>query len=208
MTIRVWGYLREYEQEKEEILAAIQGVLASGSLILGDNVKLFEQEFAGYCGVRYGVGVNSGTDALFLGLKALGIGEGDEVITVANTAVPTVSAIVSAGAVPRFVDINPDTYLMDTAQIEKAITANTKCILPVHLFGQCVNMDEVLRLAKNHNIKVLEDCAQSHGAVFKEKRRGLCPMSQLFPFIPRRSLAVMGTAAWSLLTMKNYTENF
>ena len=107
MTIRVWGYLKEYEQEKEEMFAAVKNVLESGTLILGDNVKLFEQEFAGYCGVRYGVGVNSGTDALFLGLKALDIGEGDEVITVSNTAVPTVSAIVSTGAVPRFVDIDP-----------------------------------------------------------------------------------------------------
>ena len=170
MTIRVWGYLKEYQQEKEEILDAIQGVLASGSLILGDNVKLFEQEFAGYCGVRYGIGVNSGTDALFLGLKALGIGDGDEVITVSNTAVPTVSAIVSTGAVPRFVDINPETYLMDTAQIESVITKKTKCILPVHLYGQCVDMDQVRDLAERYRLKVLEDCAQSHGAVFKRQK--------------------------------------
>ena len=105
MTIRVWGYLTEYEQEKEEILAAVRGVFESGTLILGDNVKLFEQEFASYCGVRYGVGVNSGTDALFLGLKALGIGDGDEVITVSNTAVPTVSAIVSTGAILSLIHI-------------------------------------------------------------------------------------------------------
>ena len=192
MTIRVWGYLKEYEQEKNEILDAIQSVLASGSLILGDNVKLFEQEFAEYCGVKYGIGVNSGTDALFLALKALGIGEGDEVITVANTAVPTVSAIVSAGAVPRFVDINPDTYLMDTAQIEQVITANTKCILPVHLFGQCVDMDSVLKLAEKHGVKILEDCAQSHGAVFKGKKAGSLSDVAAFSFYPTKILGGYG----------------
>lgn len=188
----MWGYLKEYEQEKNEILDAIQSVLASGSLILGDNVKLFEQEFAEYCGVKYGIGVNSGTDALFLALKALGIGEGDEVITVANTAVPTVSAIVSAGAVPRFVDINPDTYLMDTAQIEQVITANTKCILPVHLFGQCVDMDSVLKLAEKHGVKILEDCAQSHGAVFKGKKAGSLSDVAAFSFYPTKILGGYG----------------
>jgi len=192
MTIRVWGYLTEYEQEKKEILDAIQGVLASGSLILGDNVKLFEQEFAGYCGVRYGAGVNSGTDALFLGLKALGVGDGDEVITVSNTAVPTVSAIVSTGAVPRFVDINPETYLMDTAQIESAITEKTKCILPVHLYGQCVDMDQVLKLAETHGLKVLEDCAQSHGAVFKGRKAGSLSDAAAFSFYPTKILGGYG----------------
>src|SRR4030042_4307590 len=106
MAIKVWDYLKEYEKEKHEIYAAIEKVLGSGRLILGDSVKNFEEAFAGYCGVKFGVGVNSGTDALFLGLKALGIGTGDEVITVANTAVPTVSAIVSTGATPVFVVID------------------------------------------------------------------------------------------------------
>ena len=192
MTIRVWGYLTEYEQEKEEILAAVKNVLESGTLILGDNVKLFEQEFADYCGVRYGVGVNSGTDALFLGLKALGIGEGDEVITVSNTAVPTVSAIVSTGAIPRFVDIDPATYLMNTAQVERAITEKTKCILPVHLYGQCVDMDRVRDLAETHGLKVLEDCAQSHGAVFKEKKAGAMSDAAAFSFYPTKILGGYG----------------
>ena len=192
MTIWVWAYLKEYEQEKEEIHDAIQSVLASGSLILGDNVKLFEQEFAGYCGVRYGVGVNSGTDALFLGLKALGIGEGDEVITVSNTAVPTVSAIVSAGAIPRFVDIDPETYLMDTARIEWAITEKTKCILPVHLYGQCVDMDRVRVIAEKHGLKVFEDCAQSHGAVFKGEKAGSLSDAAAFSFYPTKILGGYG----------------
>jgi dTDP-3-amino-2,3,6-trideoxy-4-keto-D-glucose/dTDP-3-amino-3,4,6-trideoxy-alpha-D-glucose/dTDP-2,6-dideoxy-D-kanosamine transaminase len=192
MTIRVWAYLAEYEQEKEEIHDAIKSVLASGSLILGDNVNLFEKEFACYCGVRYGVGVNSGTDALFLGLKALGIGEGDEVITVSNTAVPTVSAIVSAGAAPRFVDIDPETYLMDTAHIEGAITKKTKCILPVHLYGQCVDMDRVRDLAERYGLKVLEDCAQSHGALYKGKKAGSMSDAAAFSFYPTKILGGYG----------------
>jgi len=192
MTIRVWAYLREYEQEKEEVFAAVKNVLESGTLILGENVKLFEQEFAGYCGVRYGVGVNSGTDALFLGLKALGVGEGDEVITVANTAVPTVSAIVSTGAVPQFVDINPETYLMDTAQIERALTEKTKCILPVHLYGQCVDMDRVRDLAERYGLKVFEDCAQSHGAVFKGRKAGSMSDAAAFSFYPTKILGGYG----------------
>ena len=167
MAIRVWGYLKEFENEKEEIYAAIYKVLNSGTLILGKGVEKFENKFSKYCGVNYGVGVNSGTDAIFLGLKALGVGTGDEVITVSNTAVPTVSAIVSAGATPRFVDIDANTYLMDTSLLENAITEKTKCILPVHLYGQCVNMHEVNRLADSYGLKILEDCAQSHGAVFK-----------------------------------------
>jgi len=192
MTINVWGYLKEYENEKKEIHSAIEEVLKSGSLILGENVKKFEEEFARYCGVRFGVGVNSGTDALFLGLKALGIGPGDEVITVANTAVPTVSAIVSAGATPRFVDIDHETYLMDTTQLEKAITKKTKCILPVHLYGQCVNMDDVRNIAQRHGLKVLEDCAQSHGATFKGKKAGSMSDLAAFSFYPPKVLGGFG----------------
>ncbi|MFZ2197775.1 MAG: DegT/DnrJ/EryC1/StrS family aminotransferase, partial [Thermodesulfovibrionales bacterium] len=172
MTIKAWNYLKEYEEEKEYIIAAIKDVLDSGVLILGDKVKQFEREFADYCGVRFGVGVNSGTDALFLGLKALDIRPGDEVITVANTAVPTVSAIVSAGAIPRFVDIDPDTYLMDISALKKAVTGKTKCILPVHLYGQCVNMDDVKSIAASYDLKVLEDCAQCHGATFRGEKAG------------------------------------
>ena len=192
MTIKAWDYLREYEDEKEDILAAIKAVLESGVLILGDKVKQFERDFAGYCGVNYGVGVNSGTDALFLGLKALDIHPGDEVITVANTAVPTVSAIVSAGAIPRFVDIDPDTYLMDTAALEKAVTEKTRCILPVHLYGQCVNMDDVRSIADAHDLKVLEDCAQSHGATFRGKKAGSLSDVAAYSFYPTKVLGGFG----------------
>jgi len=192
MSIRVWDYLKEYEQEKEEIHAAIEKVLSSGHLILGESVKSFEEAFAGYCSVKFGVGVNSGTDALFLGLKALGVGTGDEVITVANTAVPTVSAIVAAGATPVFVDIDPETYLMDTALIEKAITEKTKCILPVHLYGQCVNMDDIKRIAGAHGLRIIEDCAQSHGAMFNGRKAGSMSDLAAFSFYPTKVLGGFG----------------
>jgi aminotransferase EvaB len=192
MTIKVWDYLKEYENEKHEIHAAIEKVLNSGRLILGDSVKNFEDGFAGYCGVTFGVGVNSGTDALFLGLKALGIGAGDEVITVANTAVPTVSAIVSTGAVPRFVDIDPETYLMETSLLEKVISEKTKCILPVHLYGQCVNMDKINDVANIYGLKVIEDCAQSHGALFKGRKAGSMSDIAAFSFYPTKILGGFG----------------
>lgn len=192
ITINVWSYLKDYENEKEEIHFAIEEVLRSGVLILGEKVKEFETEFARYCGVRFGVGVNSGTDALFLGLKALGIGERDEVITVANTAVPTISAIVSTGATPRFVDIESETYLMDTSLLEKVINSKTRCILPVHLYGQCVNMDEVSRIARKYDLKVIEDCAQSHGATFKDRKAGSISDLAAFSFYPTKILGGFG----------------
>ena len=201
--IKVWNYLKEYENEKEEIHAAIERVLKSGVLILGESVKKFEEEFAKYCGVKFGVGVNSGTDALFLGLKALGIGSGDEVITVANTAVPTVSAIVSTGATPRFVDIDPETYLMDTSMLEKTITEKTKCILPVHLYGQCVNMDDVRNIADAYGLKVLEDCAQSHGATFNGKKAGSMSDLAAFSFYPTKVLGGFGDGGMVITNDEN-----
>lgn len=190
--IKVWDYLKEYENEKNEIHAAIDTVLTSGWLILGQQVKQFESSFAAYCGVSCGVGVNSGTDALFLGLKAIGVGSGDEVITVSNTAVPTVSAIISTGATARFVDIDPRTYLMDVGLLEKAITKKTKCILPVHLYGQCVNMEKLNEVAQKHGITVLEDCAQSHGAEYRGKRAGSMSALAAFSFYPTKILGGYG----------------
>lgn len=190
--IKVWDYLREYHAEKHEVEAAINQVLESGMLILGDNVRNFEAAFAAYCGLQHGVGVNSGTDALFLALKALDIGPGDEVITVANTAVPTVSAIQATGARTRFVDIDPATYLMDTAQLEAAVGARTRCILPVHLFGQCVDMDAVLTLARARSLHVLEDCAQAHGARQHDRVAGSMAELSAFSFYPTKILGGYG----------------
>jgi len=192
--IKVWDYLKEYEQEKEEVMAALKKVLTSGRLILGESVQNFEAEFAAYCGVRFGVGVNSGTDALFLALKAIGIKEEDEVITVSNTAVPTISAICSTGARPKFVDIDPRTYLMDTKKLKDAVTVKTRCILPVHLYGQCVNMDDILKIAGEYGLKVLEDCAQSHGATFKGKKAGSLGDLAAFSFYPTKILGGYGDA--------------
>src|SRR6185369_9160372 len=121
MPIPLWDYRKEYEEEREDLLAGVDKVLRSGQLILGSSVRAFEEAFARHCGTAHGVGVNSGTDALFLALRALGIGPRDEVITVSNTAIPTIAAIVSTGAIPRFVDIDPRTYLMDIAELEGAL---------------------------------------------------------------------------------------
>lgn len=196
--VKVWDYLSEYEHEKQEIHQAIEDVLTSGQLILGQHVEAFEQSFADYTGVKYGVGVNSGTDALFLAMKALNIGEGDEVITVANTAVPTVSAIVSTGATPKFIDVDPDSLLMDVALIEAAITAATKCILPVHLYGQCVDMHAVQAIADKHGIAILEDCAQAHGATFGDRKAGSMSKIAAFSFYPTKILGGFGDAGMVL----------
>jgi|TARA_B110000967_G_scaffold198613_1_gene231880 aminotransferase EvaB len=192
--IRVWEYLKEFESERDEIMQAIVETLESGMLVLGENVSSFESEFSSYCSSQYGIGVNSGTDALFLGLKALGIGAGDEVITVANTAVPTVSAIQATGATTKFVDIDPDTYLMDTRLLEAAVTERTKCIIPVHLFGQCVDMSEVKAVAERHSLFVLEDCAQAHGAKQNNEMSGSMSDISAFSFYPTKILGAYGDA--------------
>lgn len=192
MAIKVWDYLVEYSKEKKEILSAIEEVLDSGWLILGQKVKDFEKQYANYCGVKHGIGVANGTDAIFLALKALGIGIGDEVITVSNTAIPTVSAIISTGATPVFVDIDKNTYLMDISQIEQVITKKTKCILPVHLFGQCVDMDEINSIAKSHKLFVLEDCAQSQGALYKGQQSGSLSDISTTSFYPTKILGTYG----------------
>ena len=192
MTIHVWDYRQEYEAERADILAAVEQVMRSGRLILGESVRAFEEEFSAYCAVGHGVGVNSGTDALTLGLRVLGIQSGDEVITTANTAIPTVAAIVSAGGTPRFVDIEPDTYLMDAAQLESAVTPRTRCIIPVHLFGQCVDMDAVNAVASRHGIAVLEDCAQCTGARYHGRPSGSMSRLAAFSFYPTKVLGAYG----------------
>jgi len=192
MTIQVWDYRRELEAEKDEVHAAIEKVLASGRLILGEHVRTFEERFAAYCDTRFGVGVGNGTDAIFLALKALDVGPDDEVITVPNTAVPTVSAIASTGAVARFVDVDADTCLMDVSQLERAITPRTKAILPVHLYGQCVDMDAVRRIAAARGLKIVEDCAQSHGALYRGTKAGGMSDAAAFSFYPTKILGGFG----------------
>ncbi len=187
-----WTYLPEYAELEPEILAAVRGVFESGRLILGERVREFEERFAAYVGASHGIGVNSGTDAIFLGLKALGVGPGDEVITVPNTAVPTVSAIRATGAMPVFVDIEPDTYLMDVRQVEERVTPRTKAAVPVHLYGQSVDLDPLLTLAERHGFGILEDCAQSHGARYKGRMTGAIGDIAAFSFYPTKVLGAYG----------------
>ena len=204
--IRVWSYLDELKAEESEIQDAVNSVLHSGTLILGENVKKFEEEFAFWCGAASGVGVNSGTDALFLALKAWGIGEGDEVITVSNTAVPTVAAVGAAGARARFVDVEYESALMDTSRLAEAVNERTKAIIPVHLYGHCVDMDAVGALARERGLKVLEDCAQSHGALQNGRRSGSMGDLAAFSFYPTKILGGYGDGGMILANSEDDDE--
>lgn len=190
--IRYWDYLAAYGASRPEVLRAVDETFSSGRLILGSRVETFEQAFSAWCGCRFGVGVNSGTDALFLALKALGIGPGDEVVTVSNTAVPTVAAIRAAGAMPVFVDVEEDTFLMDAAQAGAAVTPRTRCILPVHLFGQMADMDPLAGIAARKGLALIEDCAQAAGAEYRGRRAGSMGDLAAFSFYPTKVLGGFG----------------
>jgi dTDP-3-amino-2,3,6-trideoxy-4-keto-D-glucose/dTDP-3-amino-3,4,6-trideoxy-alpha-D-glucose/dTDP-2,6-dideoxy-D-kanosamine transaminase len=192
VAISNWTYLPEYAELGPELLEAVREVFESGRLILGSRVREFEQRFASWVGAEQGIGVNSGTDAIFLGLKALGVGPGDEVVTVANTAVPTVAAIRATGANAILVDIEPDTYLMDVGQVEAALTPRVKALLPVHLYGQAVDLDPLLDLARHHGLSLLEDCAQSHGCCYKGRMTGSIGDVGAFSFYPTKVLGAYG----------------
>lgn len=194
MTQYVWGYLREYETEREDILDAVDTVFRSGQLVLGPSVRRFEDEFAAYHGVSHCVGVDNGTNAIVLGLRAIGVGPGDEVITVSNTAAPTIVAIDAVGAVPVFVDVDPDTYLMNVDQVEAAITDRTRCLLPVHLYGQCVDLAPLEALAAKHDLLLFEDCAQAHGARQHGRLAGSTGKAAAFSFYPTKVLGAYGDA--------------
>ncbi len=183
---------RQYQSIEEEIGLAINRVLEKTNFILGDEVDKFEQEFADFCQIKFCVGVASGTDALFLSLKALGVGPGDEVITAPNTFIATTLAISLTGARPVLVDINRETYNIDTAKIEEKITTRTKVILPVHLYGQPAEMDKILSLAQKHNLRVLEDACQSHGAEYHDRRVGGLGDVAAFSFYPAKNLGAYG----------------
>ncbi|OIO52941.1 MAG: hypothetical protein AUJ11_00065 [Parcubacteria group bacterium CG1_02_44_65] len=188
-----------YLSIRNSIDRAIQGVCERGNYILGPDVQAFENEFAYYCGVKYGVANASGTDAIHLALRAFGVGTGDEVITVANTCVPTVVGIEMTGARAVFVDIDPETLTMDPAGIENKINRRTKAILPVHLYGRVCAMDEILGIAKRHRLKVIEDCAQAHGAVFNGKKAGSLGDAGCFSFYPTKNLGGYGDGGMVVL---------
>lgn len=185
---------KQYLSVKKEFLGKIDDIMSRGDFILGQEVRGFEKEFAKYCGVNYAVGLNSGTDALLLSLKALGIGCGDEVIVPVFTFIATSFAVSLAGAKPVFVDIDERTYNIDPKKIEKAITKRTKAIMPVHLFGLCANMPEILKIARKHNLKVVEDAAQAHGAKIKGKASGSMGDLGCFSFYPTKNLSAFGDA--------------
>lgn len=182
----------QYLAHQVEIDTQIRRVLDKGWYILGQEVKAFEAEFASYIGVADGIGVGNGTDALHLALAACGIGQGDEVITVSHTAVATVAAIDLVGATPVLVDIDPTFFTLDPRKLERAITPRTKAIIPVHLYGQPADMVPILQIARQHGIKVIEDCAQAHGATYRGRRVGSWGDMACFSFYPTKNLGALG----------------
>lgn len=190
--IPVLDLTSEIEALWDELMAAIQGVLKSGQFIMGPNVKAFEQEAAAYLGVKYAIGVNSGTDALVIALHAAGIGPGDEVITTPFTFFATAEAVSQVGATPVFVDIEPWTFNINPALIEPAITSRTRAILPVHLYGQAADMDPIIELAEKYNLKVIEDTAQAFGGEYKGRKLGTIGDAGCFSFFPSKNLGACG----------------
>lgn len=182
----------QYLSHQAEIDQAIAAAIDGNRYILGPQTQAFEHEFAAYIGVKYGVGVGSGTEALHLALRACEIGSGDEVITVAHTAVATVAAIEQAGATPVLINIDPITYTIDPKLIEAAITARTKAIVPVHLYGGAADLKPIIDLARRFNLKSIEDCAQAHGAMYHGRRVGSWGDVACFSFYPTKNLGAIG----------------
>jgi dTDP-4-amino-4,6-dideoxygalactose transaminase len=184
----------QHDSIREEINAAIREVMERCEFAGGPFVERFEKEFAAFCDCRYGIGVGSGTEALWLALLALGIGPGDEVITVPNTFMATAEAVSMCGAKPVFVDIDPKTYNMNPDLLERAVTPRTKAIIPVHLFGQTVDMDPIMDIARARRLFVIEDACQAHGAEYKRKRAGSMGDLGCFSFYPGKNLGAYGEA--------------
>jgi dTDP-4-amino-4,6-dideoxygalactose transaminase len=182
----------QYESIKGEIDRAVSTVISQTAFIGGPHLKNFEEAFARFCNVNHCIGVGNGTDAIFIALRSLGIGKDDEVITAANSFIATSEAITVAGAKAVFVDINPRTYNIDVRKIEEKITARTKAIIPVHLYGQPADMDPILKIAKKYNLKVVEDAAQAHGATYKGHQIGAIGDMACFSFYPGKNLGAYG----------------
>jgi dTDP-4-amino-4,6-dideoxygalactose transaminase len=182
----------QYRAHQQAIQDAIARILDGGVYVLGGEVDQFERAFADYCGMAHAVGVGSGTDALILALRALDIGAGDEVITVSHTAVATAAAILATGAVPVLVDIDDTFYTIDPARIEDAITARTKAIIAVHLYGQSAEMDAISEIAKQRGLRLIEDCAQATGGRYRERRIGSLGDIACFSFYPTKNLGAIG----------------
>jgi dTDP-4-amino-4,6-dideoxygalactose transaminase len=192
MKVQFVDLVSQYHSLRDEIHEALEAVMSTASFVLGDAVREFEEDFAAYCGAKHCVGVASGADALHLALRALDIGPGDEVITVANTFIATVNAISLAGAEPVLVDAKDPWYTMDPALLERAITPRTRAIMPVHLYGQPADMDPILEIAARHGLQVVEDAAQAHGARYKGRRAGTMGVCGCFSFYPGKNLGSYG----------------
>lgn len=183
---------RQFRAHEGKIRSAIDRVLSGNSYVMGPEVSSFEAAFARYLGVSNAVGVASGTDALILALRGLGVGAGDEVITVAHTAVATVSAVLASGATPVLVDVEPEFYTIDPTAIERAITPRTRAIVAVHLYGQAADMDRIVPIARKHGLKLIEDCAQATGAAHRGRRLGSLGDIGCFSFYPTKNLGGIG----------------
>lgn len=191
--VRMFDYRQQLAAIRSEILAAVAEVLDSGQLVLGPRVKRFEENFSRWLGsTGESIGVGNGTDAIALALKALGVGTGDEVITVANTAIPTVSAIRMTGATPVFCDVHADTLLMNVDDVAQRITPRTRAMVPVHLFGNAVELDALVALAQQHRLHVVEDCAQSTGTKYHGSSTGMRGDVACFSFYPTKNLGAYG----------------
>tara|TARA_Y100000741_G_scaffold364951_1_gene357986 strand:+ start:4358 stop:5482 length:1125 start_codon:yes stop_codon:yes gene_type:complete len=197
--IKYWNYLREYNNDKK-ILNSVNKVFKSGTLLLGNQLKNFEKNYCKFNKSKFGLGVANGTDALYIALKCLNIGKGDEVITVSNTAIPTVAAIISSGAKVKFVDVGKD-FLIDTNKIIHQINKKTRAIIPVHLYGQMCEMDKIIKIAKKYKLKIIEDCAQSTGATYKGKKAGTLGDIGCHSFYPTKILGAYGDGGF--LTTNN-----
>ena len=195
--IKFWSYENEYKKIGKQLLKSIDKTIKNGSIFFGKQLNIFEKNFVKSNKSKYGVAVGSGTDAILIALKSVNVKAGDEVITVSNTAIPTISAIVNVGAKPRFADIGND-YLINTETIEKLINSKTKAIIPVHLYGQSCDMDKILKLGKKYNLKIIEDCAQAQGAKYKGKSVGTLGDLGCFSFYPTKILGAYGDGGFIL----------
>jgi dTDP-4-amino-4,6-dideoxygalactose transaminase len=206
MNIPFIDFSEQYQAIKNEIYGELEKVFSSGAFILGPQQKKFEEDFAKYCEVKYGVGVNSGTDALYLALAALNVDVGDEVILPTHTFIATALCVSYTGAKPVFVDVEDETYNMDPVSFEKAITKRTKAVIPVQLYGQSANMKEIVAIANKHGIKVVEDACQAHGATYQGKKIGSLGDIACFSFYPTKSLGAFGDAGMVVTNDKKVYE--
>ncbi len=192
MPINVFEPKSQFISQKKEIINAVKKVFNSGNYILGKEVLKLEKKFSELHQTKYGITVKNGTDAISISLRALGIKKGDEVITTSHTALATIAAIISTGAVPVIVDIEKFFYTINANLIEKKITKKTKVIIPVHIYGQCADMEKICKIAKKHKLFIIEDCAQSHGAKIKKKSIGSFGDISTFSFYPTKNLGAIG----------------